>query len=98
MFPKYVNLKPLQGIKSSKLKLFDLTWLNVLGHEYISQLVIAAADSDDFDSYGCEATNQMGYDYVRINLKQQGVVKYQFKMIMFDNVLITIVMLNHVTY
>ena len=42
------------------------------GLQYVSELVILQADSDDFVSYGCEATNQLGYDYVRIDLKQEG--------------------------
>ena len=42
------------------------------GMQYVSELVIRQADLDDFVSYGCEATNQLGYDYVRIELLQQG--------------------------
>ena len=44
------------------------------GTEYVSQLVIAAATAEDFVSYGCEATNKLGYDYVRIELSQQGEI------------------------
>jgi len=40
------------------------------GYEYISELMIQNVEKDDFTSYGCEAANQMGYDYVRINLEQ----------------------------
>ena len=42
------------------------------GYEYISELMIQNVEKDDFTSYGCEAANQMGYDYVRINLEQLG--------------------------
>ena len=42
------------------------------GAEYISELVIARAGAGDFVSYGCRATNSMGYDYVRINLSKKG--------------------------
>ena len=42
------------------------------GAEYISELVIARAEAGDFVSYGCRATNSMGYDYVRINLSKKG--------------------------
>ena len=34
--------------------------------------MIQNVEKDDFTSYGCEAANQMGYDYVRINLEQLG--------------------------
>ena len=34
--------------------------------------MIQNVEKDDFTSYGCEAANQMGYDYVRIELLQQG--------------------------
>ena len=42
------------------------------GPLYVSQLTILQAELEDFVSYGCEATNQLGYDYVRIELLQQG--------------------------
>ena len=40
--------------------------------EYVSQLVIAAATAEDFVSYGCEATNMLGYDYVTMQLRKSG--------------------------
>ena len=46
------------------------------GAEYISELVIARAGAGDFVSYGCRATNSMGYDYVRINLSKKGRKHY----------------------
>ena len=42
------------------------------GQHYVSQLTIRRAELEDFGSYGCEATNQLGYDYVRIELLQEG--------------------------
>ena len=42
------------------------------GPQYVSQLTILQAELEDFVSYGCEATNQLGYDYVRIKLLQEG--------------------------
>ena len=42
------------------------------GTEYVSQLVIAAATAEDFVSYGCEATNMLGYDYVTMQLRKSG--------------------------
>ena len=42
------------------------------GPHYVSQLTILQAELEDFVSYGCEATNQLGYDYVRIDLRQEG--------------------------
>ena len=42
------------------------------GPHYVSQLTILEAELEDFVSYGCEATNQLGYDYVRIDLHQEG--------------------------
>ena len=42
------------------------------GQHYVSQLTIRRAELEDFGSYGCEATNQLGYDYVRIELRQEG--------------------------
>ena len=44
------------------------------GVKYVSELLILQADLDDFVSYGCEATNKLGYDYVRIELSQKGEV------------------------
>ena len=35
-------------------------------------MVISRASAEDFVSYGCRATNSMGYDYVRINLSKKG--------------------------
>ena len=43
------------------------------GTEYVSQLVIAAATAEDFVSYGCEATNMLGYDYVTMQLRKSGI-------------------------
>ena len=42
------------------------------GEEFVSELVITSANNEDFVSYGCRATNAMGYDYVRINLNKKG--------------------------
>ena len=48
------------------------------GTEYVSQLVIAAATAEDFVSYGCEATNMLGYDYVTMQLRKSGIKLYIF--------------------
>ena len=42
------------------------------GENYVSTLTVLQAELEDFVSYGCEATNQLGYDYVRIELLQEG--------------------------
>ena len=46
--------------------------------EYVSQLVIAAATAEDFVSYGCEATNMLGYDYVTMQLRKSGIKLWIF--------------------
>ena len=48
------------------------------GTEYVSQLVIAAATAEDFVSYGCEATNMLGYDYVTMQLRKSGIKLWIF--------------------
>jgi len=60
-----VNGKPLKD----DLEKYDILVTDT-GYEYISELMIQNVEKDDFTSYGCEAANQMGYDYVRINLEQ----------------------------
>ena len=38
------------------------------GEEYVSNLIITAADTEDFTSYGCAAHNRLGDDYATIDL------------------------------
>jgi len=39
--------------------------------EYVSELFIENSDESDFSSYGCKATNEIGSDYVVINMEEE---------------------------
>ena len=50
-------------------------------YEHVSELFVEHSDEHDFSSYGCKATNEVGSDYLVINLEEESKKNKRFSFV-----------------